>query len=626
MKRGTIWILLTVFLVISLLLVSCSASTTISTTTTKNVSQITTQPVTTTSAAHKTTSTTVSSTLSTSSTGSNWWDKLGKPQYGGTMTLRIDRNVANFDPCFTITLFAINSAWLERLWVDDWKLDPAVFSYNILFRANEYTKGSLAKSWEFTDPSTLTVHLRQGINWQNLPPANGREFIADDVVNSYNRKYGLGGGFTKPSPFLATDPAVGTLTSVNALDKQTVAFKWAIPNPEFIMETLQAVANDTQLIENPEAVKLWGDVNDWHHAIGTGPFILQDFVSGSSVTMVKNPNYWGYDERYPENKLPYIDVLKVLIIPDSSTALAGLRTGKIDAIDGISFQNAKTLNQTNPEILQLTYPLSQGITLEPRNDVVPFSDIKVRKALQMAIDLPAIAKSFYNGTTEPFPVALTSMYMKGFGFSYNQWPQDLKDEYAYNPTAAKKLLADAGYPTGFKTNVVADAAGDMDLLQIVKAYFADIGVNMDIRTMDSASWTTFVFTSRKHDQMAQRSTGQLGFTYEPIRQLQKYLPGFSSNDAMTNDPVYNAFYPNAMAATNMDDVKRIVKDANEYVARQHFVISLLQPNLFAFYQPWLKGYNGQTFAISGTAAGIQLLGFYPARFWIDTNLKSSSGH
>jgi len=79
-----------------------------------------------------------------------------------------------------------------------------------------------------------------------------------------------------------------------------------------------------------------GDINDWHHAIGTGPFILTDFVSGSSATLVKNPNYFGHDERYPQNQLPYVDNLSVLIIPDDATALAGLRTGKIDALDQIS--------------------------------------------------------------------------------------------------------------------------------------------------------------------------------------------------------------------------------------------------------------------------------------------------
>ena len=88
-----------------------------------------------------------------------------------------------------------------------------------------------------------------------------------------------------------------------------------------------------QCLENPDAVQKWGDVSDWHHAIGTGPFILKDFVPGNSATLIKNPNYWGYDERYPQNKLPYVDTVKFLIIPDDATALAAMRAGKIDVID-----------------------------------------------------------------------------------------------------------------------------------------------------------------------------------------------------------------------------------------------------------------------------------------------------
>ena len=222
--------------------------------------------------------------------------------------------------------------------------------------------------------------------------------------------------------------------------------------------------SQAQCLENPDAVKKWGDVSDWHHAIGTGPFILKDFVPNSSATLIKNPNYWGHDERYPQNKLPYIDTVKYLIIPDDAAALEAMRAGKIDVMDAVSPVQAQAMRKTNPEILQIPIPRTQAITMEPRNDKAPFNDIRVRKAMQMAIDLPTIAKDYYHGTVEPYPSTLTSRYMKGWGFPYEEWPQDLKDEYAYNPTAAKKLLADAGYPNGFKTNVVADTAGDMDLI------------------------------------------------------------------------------------------------------------------------------------------------------------------
>ena len=91
----------------------------------------------------------------------------------------------------------------------------------------------------------------------------------------------------------------------------------------------------------PEAVKKWGDLSDWHHAIGTGPFILKDFISGSSATLIKNPDYWGHDERYPQNKLPYVDTIKYLIIPDDDAALEAMRAGKIDVMDVVSFNRRR---------------------------------------------------------------------------------------------------------------------------------------------------------------------------------------------------------------------------------------------------------------------------------------------
>jgi len=105
--------------------------------------------------------------------------------------------------------------------------------------------------------------------------------------------------------------------------------------------------------------------------------------------------------------------------------------------------------------------------------------------------------------------------MKGWGLPYEEWPQDMKDEYAYNPTAARKLLADAGYPNGFKTHIVADVAADMNLLQIVKSYFADIGIDMEIRPMASSDLQVFVTIERKHDQLFYRPYGPLGHTYAP---------------------------------------------------------------------------------------------------------------
>jgi peptide/nickel transport system substrate-binding protein len=369
-------------------------------------------------------------------------------------------------------------------------------------------------------------------------------------------------------------------------------------------------------MEAPDAVQQWGNLNQWQHAIGTGPFILTDFVDSSSATVTRNQNYSGYDERYPQNKLPYIDAMKILIIPNQPTAMAAVRTGKIDELDGVSLQTAQGMKQTNPAILQIGIPLSHGLDLDMRNDVKPFNDLQVRKAMQMAIDLPTIAQTYYSGSAEPYPDALTTYYMTGWGFPYSTWPASLKAEYTYNPTEAKQLLATAGYPNGFNTNVVANNAADLELLQILQSYFTAIGVNMTINPMDPSAWSSYVSLNHKQDQMSYATLGMLGLGYSPFLQLQDFAKGNSTNWVLVNDPIFNAFYPDALAASNVDDIKQIVLAANEEVAQQHFVISLLQPVSFSLYQPWLKGYNGQSQSVWGTN-GPKYLGFFAARFWLD---------
>jgi peptide/nickel transport system substrate-binding protein len=553
--------------------------------------------------------------LTVSTTATHWWDKFGIPQYGGTITLRLDRDIVNFDPYYGSGM-SINAVFMEKLHTDDWTLDPTTFDYRIAFRPNTFVKAYVGTSWEITAPDTYVIHLRQGIHWQNIAPANGREFTADDVVYHFDREYALGGGFTKASTVASSASIFKNLKSVTATDKYTVTFVWNSTNPEVICENMATGGSD-QFIENSDAVKQYGDVLDWHHAIGTGPFILKDFVSGSSATLVRNPDYWGYDERYPQNKLPYADGLKVLIMPDNATAMAAMRTGKVDVMSQVSRVNAASIQKTNPEIVQLSIPIGQANTIDPRNDTAPFNDIRVRKAMQMAINLQDIATNYYQGTAEAVPASMTSRYMKGgYGFPYEDWPQDLKDEYAYNPAAAKKLLADAGFPNGFNTSIVVDAAADQDLLQIVKAAFANIGITMDIQVMDSPSWIAFVRNNRKYTQIAMPSSGDLGFTYEPMRQLNRYLTGYMANYNMVSDPVFDTYAPKAAASTSLTDIRQALRDANERVARQHYVISLLQPYTFELTQPWLKGYTGQNSAFWGGTNGPQLLGFYAARFWI----------
>ena len=557
----------------------------------------------------------------------HWWDKLGEPQYGDEIVIRSSGNITNFDPYFIEGLTTIQSAWMERPIADDWTTDPKEWDYRMHFRFDPYVKGHLAKSVEFPDSTTWILHLRKGIHWQDIPPVNGREFTADDVAYHYHRLFGLGSGFTQPSPYHANVvTAYRDLISVTATDRYTVVFRWKTPYLEPMRETLQAPTN-AACLEAREAVEKWGDVSDWHHAVGTGPFILKDFVDGVSATLVRNPNYWGYDERHPQNQLPYIDQLKFKIILDDDDALHAMARGEVDVMDGLTYHQYLKLKKLNRDILWLAVPASGAETIAPRNDVKPFTDIRVRMAMQMALDLPAIAKNYYGGTVDPHPCALTSRYMTGWGWPYEQWPQDLKDEYAYNPVRAKQLLAEAGYPHGFKTNIATDKMGDMGLLEVAKLYFAQVGIDMEIRKMETDDWIHDVKKGHKHDQISHRTgQGQLGQDMEPLRQLNPLLADYVSNFSRIVDPAAGEFYNKCLKTNTMDEMKQVLRDANEYCARQHFLISLLHPVKYYPYQPWLKGYNGQFYSIATGTGGPALLYFYPARFWIDQKLKKSMGH
>jgi ABC-type transport system substrate-binding protein len=149
---------------------------------------------------------------------------------------------------------------------------------------------------------------------------------------------------------------------------------------------------------------------------------------------------------------------------------------------------------------------------------------------------------------------------------------------------------------------------------------------MEIRPMATADWVDFVMTERKHDQMVHLPAGHLGHSAAPLRDLTRFQTGASANYGMVSDPVCDALYAKVMAATSVDEMKNVMRDASEYVARQHFAISVLQPLTYSLCQPWLKGFNAQFGSTWGAAAGPGMLSFYLARFWIDRGLKKSMGH
>ena len=623
MKKGIIGIALIFLTVTALLAVSCSSATLITSSSTTTLPPTTSSQtiITSTAAASVPTSTTSvpASTINetTTSTG-NWWDSLGTPQYGGSLTLVANQDPVYFDPYQGEANASIIAAWMQSLFGPDWTVDPSAFNFQMEFIPDEYNEGTLAQSWEFTNPNTFVVNLRQNVYWQNITPANGRQFVASDVVDHYDRQAGLGGMPADPNYTAADNPG---LLSVVATGNYIVTFNYSITNPETILEALQAMAGNGVDIENPESVALWGNLNDWHHAIGTGPFILTDFVDNSEATMARNPNYWGYDERNPQNQLPYVNQINALVIPNTATAEAALRVGKISLMAGVSALDAQGIGKTNPQISQVLVPQSGSDSIDMVNNVKPFTNINVRIAMQEAINLPQIANTYFDGTCSPDPSGMISNDMSGWGFPYNQWPASLQAQYAYNPTNAKALLAAAGYPNGFNTNITVESTCDMGLVQIVQSELASIGVNASLTVMVPAAWTSYCFATRSCTQMGMRGGGVIGATWQPSRGILVFENTFITDYENVNDPSYQNLVNEALASTTLDQMKQYVASVCEYAEEQQYVVSLIHPTAYDLCQPNIKGFSGQYDSIpagSGTSE-VQYLGFYCSRFWIGQN-------
>jgi peptide/nickel transport system substrate-binding protein len=531
--------------------------------------------------------------------GENWWDYMGEPQYGGTITLRLASDITSFDPYYHAT----NLRHLEHLAGHDWTLDREIFPYNLMIVPLEYRAPWLAESWETSDQQTITVHIRKGVHWQDIPPVNGREFTAYDVEYKFHRLLGLGSGYTEPSPHINLAPWL-LLESVTAVDKYTVVFQFNKPS----VENLEVITEPgfEAVIEPREAIEEWGDVRDWKHAIGTGAFMMESYVPASSITYVKNPNYWGYDERHPENKLPYADKLRELIISDKSTMLAGVRTGQIDLVMDLSWEDAAMLKKTNPDLMQIGLPTGFTRCLTMRCDKEPFSDIRVRRAMQMAIDLPTIAETYYGGIAKGIPYGLIGP-VPGYHTPFDEWPQEVKEGYTYNPEGAKQLLADAGYPDGFITNCIASSVSDIDFLEILQNYLMQIDIDMQIVVMDNAGYTSVVNSGNLDEICFDMANA---FTMPVQRSLSRGYTPFLMNYSCNNDPVFNDLYERYVSSLDGAERQRLCIEADMYAIEQQWRVATCPVENFHVFQPYLKSYSG---IIS------QMIHFYAPRWWIAQN-------
>ena len=142
---------------------------------------------------------------------------------------------------------------------------------------------------------------------------------------------------------------------------------------------------------------------NWKNVNGTGPFMLGEFVQGNSNTYVKNPNYWDKDKvNGGEYKLPFVDKLVYRTIKDEATFITALRTAKLDMLESIRWQNVEELKKSAPQLKWSKWLNMSGTYLAFQVDTKPFDDIRVRRALNMAVNKKEIVSAYYNGNAELF--------------------------------------------------------------------------------------------------------------------------------------------------------------------------------------------------------------------------------
>ncbi|MBI4180336.1 MAG: hypothetical protein HY528_00210 [Chloroflexi bacterium] len=547
------------------------------------------------------------------------------PKYGGTLIVGTNANILNWDELYQGTWsLATNLALVnEELMSGDWTKGAAGSGERVWqeggYSDSVHAAGVLAESYELPDATTIIFHIRKGVHWaldQNSAASRlvgGRELTADDIVFNLRRQF-----VDNPSSPNYNWAGAARPLDVSATDKYTVMVK----APQgFLGLTWECMADNVRIMA-PEVAKKYGDYSRWENSVGTGPFILTDHVPMSSATYTRNPSYREQDPigAGKGNQLPYLDGVKILIIPDMSTRMAALRTGKMDwDMYLYAAGDALQLIKTNP---QLKYMRSLGgspiIGMRIDKPELPFKDSKVRRALNLAMNNQEICDTIYGGEGEilGYKVVKAKVF-EGIYTPLEQLPTESRELFEYHPDKAKQLLAEAGYPNGFKTLAQISASDPVliDRLTMIKAYWAKVNVDMEIKVVDQSIWNTM---RSKHTYEQIFAGGRsIWNPHIPASNLK----GFDQNTSMVDDPKMEDYYAK-MTLAFFDRPKRdaLMKEMNLYVLDKSWYITPPIAYVYTFWQPWLKNYYGeQDLGIFNKTLSLKYA-------WLDQELKKSMGH
>ncbi len=312
---------------------------------------------------------------------------------------------------------------------------------------------ALAENWTVSaDNLTWTFNLRQGVKWHN-----GRDFVADDVVYSFDRiiAEGLNGW------------RFGSVESVTAPDDSTVEIKLTRPSPNLLV----SIAGFKGMAIVPREIVEDGTIATG--PIGTGPFRFVSQSPDEGIVLEKNPDYW-------QSGLPMLDGVRFVQIPEASTKLTALRTGEVHWIDAVPPQDIESLSAESG-ITVGRVPGGDYHYFALNQNRPPLDDVRVRQAIAMAIDRGVIAEAAQFGAATPNQTAIPA--------SNAAWHLDYAPYQPADIAGAQALLDEAGVSDlTIDFLVTSDFPETVTQAQVISAQLAAVGITVEITDVDFTTW------------------------------------------------------------------------------------------------------------------------------------------
>jgi len=333
----------------------------------------------------------------------------------------------------------------------------------------------LVQSWEATDATTWVLKLRQGVQFQD-----GSPFTAEDIAFSIARVSAVP---NNPGPYISN---LRTISAVEVVDSHTVRIKTDRPNPTLMgqLTNIFVVSHIAARGDGSAAGASTADFNNGKAAIGTGPFRLVALHGSEGMSLVRNPTYWG--------TAPGFEKVEIRVIGSDASRLAALLSGDVDVIESVppgdvarlERDNRISVFRRNSDRIMFLIPHVGAERLAMLTDADgkplpnnPLRDVRVRRALSMALDRTALAERALDGQAVP----TGQMVPQQFGaFDPSFMPP------AADPEGARRLLAEAGYPRGFGLTVGCSNnrfVNDARVCQVVGQMFTRAGFQAKVETM-----------------------------------------------------------------------------------------------------------------------------------------------